>query len=375
MKKLGFIVLSLVLVCSINAQKIHRIIFADTNDSKIGEGVQVNVNNFLEFTLDVASGLGMENACESAKVFTGSSCSKTRLTDCINNFSCGPEDIVIFGYFGHGGRSKDDPSEFPQMCLGSNNPSDFVPLEDVKDALVRKGARFVFVTGDCCNNYASISKKRGTLAAGGPTTLTSSNSAVMKKLFGLKGSVTSSGCQKGEYSWINSITGGFFTNGFLEEFENYLDENPSEPNWNKLFEKVRSNVVAVSRERLKDQGNYVQTPIWKVETGGTPHIDEPKVKIDDGTIRSQLLKLVDKSVEQSIRKGRIPEVKNYFTPNCVIEIYGKGGETLLGVKNVDGYLRTITSSPFLNNFVIQYEEKDASGKIKLLRVHEIYVKN
>ena len=367
--------LAIMIACSINAQKIHRIIFADTNDSSIGEGVQVNVSNFLEFTLDVASGLGMENACESAKVFTGSSCNNSNLRTCISNFSCGSEDIVIFGYFGHGGRSKDDPSEFPQMCLGSNNPSDFVPLEDVKDALVRKGAKFVFVTGDCCNNYAGIGKKRGTLAAGGPTTLTSNNSVVMQKLFGIKGSVISSGCQKGEYSWINSITGGFFTNGFLEEFENYLDENPSEPDWNKLFEKVRSNVVAVSRERLKNQGNYVQTPIWRVDKIGSPIIKKPdSPKVDDGTIRSQLLKLVDKSMDQTARKGLIPDVKNYFTSDCVIEIYGKGGETLLGVKNIDGYLRTITASPFLNNFVIQHEEKDASGKIKLLRVHEIYVK-
>ena len=375
MKKLNVLLLCLLAACSVNAQKIHTIIFADTNDAKIGEGVQVNVNNFLEFTLDVASGLGMENAYEKAKVYYGNGCNNANLKSCISNFSCDSEDIVIFGYFGHGGRSKDDKSEFPQMCLGANNSSDFVPLEDVLDALKSK-ARFVFVTGDCCNNYAGISSKRGTLSAGGPTTLTSSNSAVMKKLFGMKGAVISSGCQKGEYSWINSITGGFFTNGFLEEFDNYLDENPSSPEWDKLFENVRKTVVEVSRERLKNQGGYVQTPIWRVDKTGAPKVDNRRPPIvNDGTIRSQLLKLVDKSVSEQTRKGRIPDVRSYFSSDCTIEIYGRGGETLLGVKGVDAYLRTISTSPYLNNFVIQKEDRDASGKITLLRIHEIYVKN
>ena len=323
----------------------------------------------------------MENSLESAKVYDGNSCSNSNLRSCLNNLSCGPKDIVFFGYFGHGARSTGDSSEFPQICLGSGDPSDFVPLEDVRDALMKKGARFVFVMGDCCNSYANIPKKRGTLSAAGPTTLSSSNSVVIRKLFGMKGAVISAGCKKGEYSWVNSISGGFFTNGFLDEFDNYLDADPANPDWNNLFEKVRSNVVSVSRERLKSQGNYVQTPIWRVDKEESPKIitdknrDDNKPIIDDGTIRSKLMLLINKSEEQVLRKSHISEVRRLFSQDCVVEIYGKDGETLLGVKKVDSYLRTITASPFLNNFIIRHEERDSSGKITLLRVHEIYLKN
>ena len=376
MKRFDLFIVVVLMTFDVWAQNIHTLIFADTNDAKIGEGVQQNVRIFTEFTFDVASALGWADALDGPHIYIGNDCSKAKLTSVLNNFSCGSDDIVIFGYFGHGVRSKDDQSEFPQMCLGSNISSDFVPLEDIKDYFVHAGARFVFVMGDCCNSYAGIGAKRGVLAAGGPTILSSDNALVIKKLFGMKGSVIASGSQKGEYSWINSVSGGFFTNGFLDELDKYLGDNPSNPDWNALFTNVQSNVVNYSRERLKDQGGYVQTPIWKVEEGGNPKIVERhRTIIDDGTIRSQLLKLVDKTVEDQHRIELIPNVRKHFASGAMVEIYGKDETTLLGVKTIDEYLQTIAVSPFLANFIIIKDVKDNSGKITKLSIHEIYVHN
>lgn len=377
MKKNIIVTLCLLVATVANAQKLHTIVFGDTNDAKIGAGVQVNVNNFLEYTLDLASELGMEKAYVSPKVFLGGQCNKANLKSAISGFSCSSEDIVIFGYFGHGGRDKSDVSEFPQMCLGSNNPSDFVPLEDVKDALVRKGAHFVFVTGDCCNNYASIGAKRGVLDAQGATVLSTDENEIAKKLFFMEGSVISAGCQKGEYSWVNSLSGGFFTNGYLEEWENYLAEKPANPDWNKLFANVRTNVVNYSREQLRNQGNYVQTPIYQVAKKGEPIIDDGKKKpiVDDGTIRTPLLTLVDKTVSPSVRMSRKTNVMNYFDSNCMVEVVGRNKTTLLDAKNIEEYLGRVSTSPYLNNFVIVNTEKNSAGRITKLVVHEIYVKD
>lgn len=360
-------------------QKIHTIIFGDTNDLKIGQGVQVNVNHFMEFTLDVASGLGLEQSY-TKQVYVGSMCSKNSLMTVLQNFQCGSNDIVLFGYFGHGGRDPKDVSEFPQMCLAERSTANFVPLEDVKNLLVRKGAAFVLVMGDCCNSYASIGAKFGTLSAQGPTVLTASNTEVMRKLFQMQGSVISSGCQKGEYSWVNSMSGGFFTNGFLEEFDKYTQMAPSNPNWDDLFARVRTNVLEFSRtQKLESDGKrWVQTPIYKVEKRGERRRveDNPRPDVvDDGTIRSKFLRLTDKSSSPASRIHYIEELKPLFTNDCEVEIVGSDHTTLLGVQQVEDYMSHAVASKYLNNFVVVKEYRNAGGKISRLVIHEIHVKN
>lgn len=359
-------------------QRIHTIIFGDTNDQAIGQGVQVNVNHFMEFTLDVASGLGMEQSY-TKQVYVGSMCSKSRLMQVLQNFQCASNDIVLFGYFGHGGRDPKDVSEFPQMCLAERYASNYVPLEDVKNLLVNKGAAFVLVMGDCCNNYASIGAKFGTISAQGPTVLTSSDTEVMRKLFQMRGAVIASGCQKGEYSWVNSLSGGFFTNGFLDEFDRYTQSAPSNPNWNDLFVNVRTNVLEFSRSQRLEHGGkrWVQTPIYRVEKRGEGRkvVDNPRRDVvDDGTIRSKLLTLIDKSVSPATRIQRIQGLRSLFTDDSQVQIVGSDHTTILGVETAEDYMSHAVTSKYLNNFVVVKEERSAMGQISRLVIHEIHVK-
>lgn len=364
-----------------NAQRIQAIIFADTNDSSIGQGVQVNRNNMKLFINELAAGLGMSESLMPIKVYDGYNCTNSNLKQVIKNFSCDSQDIVIFCYFGHGGRSYNDPSEFPQMCLGSNNQADFVPLEDVRDAIVKKGPRFCLVLGDCCNSYASgITKKRNVFNAAGNTNISLGEAETLQKLFmGFKGAIIGAGCKKGEYSWINSKYGGFFTSGFFYEFGNSLKKGDSD--WNKMFTNIQQSVLDLSKRApgVGDKG-YVQTPIFRIDPYKKTVVDTPKEKRDkvvdkpkikDG-IRSELVALADDKRSATSRINEISSVLRAFTSDAKIITVGRDLETTMSVESASEYLNRISTAFRLKNFNI-IEKKEKDSKICYLKIHEIYV--
>lgn len=369
------------------AQRIHAIIFADTNDASIGSGVQVNRNNMKLFINEVAAGLGMSEALEPIKIYDGYNCNNSNLKQVMKNFSCSSQDIVIFCYFGHGGRSYNDPSEFPQMCLGSSNESDFVPLEDVRDLLVKHGPRFCLVLGDCCNSYASsITKKRDVFNAAGNTNISLGEVEELRKLFfGFNGAIIGAGCKKGEYSWINSQYGGFFTGGFFYEFGNSLKSGNAD--WNTMFVNIRKSVVDLSKRApgVGDKG-YVQTPIFRIDPKSDSDDgkndrrdddrkkkdDNPKPKIKDG-VRTALIGLADDSRSATTRINAVSDVKNrYFTSNARVITLGRDLETQIREESISDYLDRISTAFRLKNFSI-IEQKESGGKISYLKIHEIYV--
>lgn len=377
MKRFLFILLAFASFALGNAQKLHTIIFADTNDPKIGKGQQIDVNLFLDFSATTASALGLIDpaSCPEPLVYTGFECNRTNLDKVLNDYTYEPNDIVLFGYFGHGARKSTDTSEFPRMCLASNKISDFFPLEDVKNTLLKKGAGFVFVIGDCCNNYIQMTKSRSVVNAQDPSVLNAKDVEFYKKLFLKKGSVIAAGCQKGEYSWTNSVDGSFFTNSLMNMLDAYIEENPSEPSWDILMQRVRNDVVEYSRKQLKNYGGYVQTPIYEITNGRKIQTDTTRTPIqDNGSIKNLLLILVDKKTSLATRISHRSSAINQFAQNAKVEILGRDGVTLFAVRSASDYINSISLSPTLVNFRIIDEQKDASGKISLLKLHEIYIK-
>lgn len=360
---------------SVFGQSIHFICFADTNDEKIGPGVSKNINLMINFVMTLATGLDMEEHLEPAIVMMGDDCNSKSLKSIISEFQCADDDIVIFSYLGHGGRGYNDISEFPQMCLGSSNQSDFVPLEYVKDAIVAKGPRFCLVLGDCCNNFSrSILPKENVLMAASEPTRMGINSKGLKKLFlETRGSIIASGCKKGEYSWVNSADGGFFTNGLLWEIDSYTSSERNLYDWNELLSRMSSRVVDFSRKALASQGNYVQTPIFRIDSKKAPRIPIKDVKIQDG-IRTALITIADASKSQEYRIRQYQSTLNSFfaSGDSMIDIVGQDQQTLVNYTTANEYLLRLATVDGLVNFTILEQQKDGNGKIQYLKLHEIY---
>lgn len=382
MKKKVLILSTLLLTCiSLNAQKIHFICFADTNDPKIGAGVKQNVNLMTYFVMQLATGLSLENDIEPLIIMQGNDCNSKNLHSVIEGFQCASEDIVIFSYLGHGARSTQDQSEFPQMCLGSSNQSQFVPLEYVKDALSQKGPKFLLVLGDCCNNYSdAVLPKSNTLVTAGPTRLSYSSSEALKSLFTkTTGYVISSGCKKGEYSWVNSYEGGFFTNGLLRGLDEYIESSRPSYTWNELLNGVRNWVVQFSRIALAGQGGYIQTPIYLVNSEPNP---KPKgggghSNSTSKDIRTALISICNQSSNAIERLNKCENtLSSYFASNdCIIDVVGLDQKTIVDHLSASDYLLRLATVNDLANFNIVDQQKNSFGKITYLKVHEIYREN
>lgn len=377
MKKLLLITAICLSSCiSVLGQSIHFICFADTNDEKIGKGVSKNVNLMMNFVMTLATGIDMEEHLQPAIVMMGDDCNSENLISIIQEFECSEDDIVIFSYLGHGGRGMKDTSDFPQMCLGSNDQDDFIPLEYVKDAIVQKGPRLCLVLGDCCNNYSSgiLPKENVLMVASAPTKLNITQTKGLKKLFlETSGSIMAAGCKKGEYSWVNSAEGGFFTNGLLWEIDSYTSSSRGSYDWNELLKQMRSRVVDFSRRALMFQGGYVQTPIFKVESRTVPKIPIKDVKIND-SIRTALIAVADASKSQEQRINQYQSIlSQYFSSSdSMIDIVGQDQHTLVGYTTAYDYLLRLATVDGLANFTILEQKKDENGKIQYLKLHEIY---
>lgn len=372
MKKMILILLLSVLTwTAAYGQSIHFICFADTNDDKIGKGVAKDVTLMLDFVMSLAEKLGMEENLKPAVVMMGDDCSPLRLKSVISDFNCDPKDIVIFYYSGHGIRSFSDTSEFPQMCLGSNTQKDYIPLEYVKDELERKGAaRLCLVIGDCCNNYSNavLSKDNTLTAASWPSH--KSNSEGLKKLFlEAKGTIIASSSKRGQYSWVNSTQGGFFTLGFLEELEEYTSDPGISHNWNELMRRTILRVERISRKTFKEKGGYIQTPIFRVEHP----VEIAPIRFDEGIYKA-LTEVSNQSLPQTHRIRYHEQVlKTFFaSDDCMVDVVGQDMRTIVDYRTASQYLLRVATVSSVSDFKILEQQKDASGKISYLKILEIH---
>ena len=267
MKNIVISILMLVGIClQIHSKTIHTIIFADTNDSSIGEGVKVNVAKITEWSQMVAAALQTEGYQHKVYTYSGNQCSKANLLNFLNGFNCSG-DIVIFFYGGHGGRSVNDTSKFPRMCLGSNSESQFVELSYLNDVLKQKNPQLQIIMADCCNSYydGSVPQSR-TMPMGNETRLMVYSPQRIKALFLNKtGSIISTGATKGEYGWINASNGGFFTYSFLESFNFSLNRDGEIPSWHTILNDTRDQTFEISQKAyLARRITKSQTPVFDI---------------------------------------------------------------------------------------------------------------
>lgn len=384
MKKVLLILAFMAMTFTSSAQKIHFICFADTDDATIGKGVSKSLNNMLDFVMTLSEKVDMEDDLMPSVVMMGDDCNSRNLVSVIRNFRCDSKDIVIFCYLGHGVRGVNDGSDFPQICLGSKNVSDFISLEYVKDALVSKGPRLCLVLGDCCNNYHSmaVAPQENVLVAASPVIGYGGSAKGLKKLFlDSTGSIIASASKRGEYAWVNK-SGGFFTNAFLHEMNVYTHATQSSCTWEGLLLRTRDRVVDVSTKALKDKGEYVQTPIYRIERHAKPYeAPEPPpapkitpVRIEQG-VRTALMTLADTSLPPGHRVVHYESIlKTFFASGqAMVDLVACDMQTLVDYSPASDYLlKLATINDMLTDVRVVEEVKDSDGRLKYLKVQEIY---
>jgi hypothetical protein len=234
--------------------KIHFILVANTEDTRIGSSVKKDVNNIYSEIKDVSTFLNLPlNYVE----ITGSKFGKASVETALNNLKPGSDDIVIFYYSGHGYSNDQQSSKlYPQFDLRQSRFEDItvatLNVADVYDKIKAKNARLNLIISDCCNSSLGTLKPEGKSFALTAKSLLSWDKSFCTNLFmKSRGSVLATAAKKGQYAYGNTDVGGYFTSNLITSMEKYLSKfQGTTPSWDKIIAEAQTTTVSLSMSNL-----------------------------------------------------------------------------------------------------------------------------
>ncbi len=377
----NYLLLTMLAFCAllpVKSQSLHAILFADTQDSKVGKCDLQDFNNIAVEVSTIASATNMQL---KRYYYKDNQCSSRNLSYVLSNLKTEKDDVIIFYYSGHGTRSQGDVSEFPQMCLGSHDQSAFYPLEKVLRQLLDQPARLKIVLGDCCNSYGyGVSPKNYQTSS--KTVLSKNPVSVYCNLFkNNQGFVISSGSQKGEMSAaLTSLDGrplgGAFTLSLLCTLQQFASNGMS-----ATWEEVMSNTRKSTFECRK------HTPVYAIDIKETPTnnasttYQEPQnTAQDDGSDEVEKITILAAIGNENLPietrvKVREKALKVLFnSPGTKVEVVASNGSTIVATETASDFVLRLCTTHNLINLVEVDKSEDSSGRYTYLKVHEIYKK-
>lgn len=365
--------IAMTLCASLEAQTFHAIIFADTKDASIGKSTMLDLNSVSNMLVEAQSSL--KGKMEFVYyVYPDKYCSPQNLRKVLDNLRCGSDDVVFFYYSGHGGRSMQDTSPYPQMSLGQHYEAQMISVEGVDRALARKNPRLRFVITDCCNSEDEFITPKLEISKGSSMVTTKKENNYEKLFMGKYGNVIITSSKAGETSSCNYQIGGFFTYCLLAVLENAIQQDVTD--WNKIINAAKNSTVEFSSDKMH--------PFGEVHLSATPPVAAQPEPVAPASVQEEiatqdvllpdLLQLVDTSIGASKRLDMVMPLlrKHFANGNVIVEALGKDGRTVVNQETAQEFLERLSTSFFLVNFNILSVERDASQKITSLRVHEVY---
>lgn len=235
--------------CSLQAQTLHMLIVADTADASIGSSTLADLQNMQNKAREIASNSGMKL---NMKVLKSPEFNGTTTLAAVQAINPGPNDTVFFYYSGHGYRTRESKTKWPNMYVKKPQPG--LEFSKVLEILDQKNPRLVIALGDLCNSFSDQSERSANLRAFAE--LQPSN---YKKLFvEFSGRVYASGSKPGQYSFAME-DGGAFTNQWLQALGTEL--RAEEPSWKRLM------AVATKPIRIGSPDQATQDPIFELKEG------------------------------------------------------------------------------------------------------------
>lgn len=396
-KTVLLIALSLIAPITVIGQTFHSIIFANTENRGIGASVSVDLKRMgLEMTT-IAKSIGY--TLKKYYYYGGpENFNYSNLDKVLQGLSCSSDDIVFFYYSGHGGRFIDEKTRFPEMCLFPNDedPASFYPLHDVYSRILKKKPRLTIVMGDLCNSLMKGSANNDNTASKGATILSKGTCDVYRNLFlNAKGGLIaassepkySSSCYIFEENGNWYHAGGYFTHSFLCVLQYFVTQN-EDVSWEALME----NTIDVTRELSKTDANgnsrRPQTPIFipdiasfqsNSDNSNIIAPPQPPQPSNDNEINQldnlsySLSMVCNKSIPKLDRIRNIPKTKNYFkNMQTKVQVIGFDNKTIVNTCSIESYLNYLSIAANMDQVVVLETEKDASGKVTYIKVHEIH---
>ena len=360
-----------------SAQKLHKIIFANTDDRKIGSSVKVDNDRAIE-EIDVIAGyIGYEVV---DYVYNSNRCTKQNLLSVLNGLSCSPQDIVFFYYSGHGvhpnGAMQD---KFPQMCMNTNIESLFVPVRQVEEILSRKAPRLRIIITDCCNDINSAVTVKSIMdGSRGATIMKGSVADNYRRLFvNAHGRVMATSSKIGQTSGCamnqdGSDAGGIYSCIFWDVLLKYCEETNA-PTWNAVIGTTRSEVAKFTHQEQMPDDALDVTGEGGSGSGVVPPAPAPTPNPANATT-SNLSQALAQLLSMPSVDARLAYTKtilqNCFRGNGIVVTVGRNLKTVVDYETADKFLRRIAMNQNIVRINVIKEETDGSGK-PYITVHEM----
>lgn len=378
-RHLALLFLLLSVMTNADAQVLHTIIFADTEDQNIGSSTK---EDYYQFGIEANTIAAATNMKMKTYYYKDDRCSHDNLVSLIDNLRTQPNDVILFYYSGHGGRSAQDQSEFPQMCLGSHYQSDFYPMEKLLMKLQRQPARLKIVIGDCCNSVGDFIRPKDYNDSKGPTVLSKSPVNFYQGLFDHnKGFVIVASSRKGEKSLCCTYNdgrpaGGVFTVSLLNALK-YFSKEGLNTTWNEVLKAAQATTYEMAKH----------TPVYAVDVkevaGDEPQDgqdsqepqntaqDDGSVDIDNITVLTAIANENNKTETRVKVMDKALEVI-FASPDTKVEIVGSNGSTIVATEKASDFvLRLATAHKLIKLAEVDYTT-NSRGQYTYLKVHEIY---
>ncbi len=332
------IVLSIVMIWAlplgVQAQTIHAIVFAATEDATIGRGTQQSFDMINKEVEQIASQTDMETILYYRTGQQFSVASLEKVYDRLKGYDLS-EDVVLFYFLGHGYKSR---SKYPTL-LFTNTRGDLteeeleevsVELNDISKKLTKYKARLTLVVGEACNDDFEHTDGQGN------DVTTMNRPAVMdkakyKKLFlYASGALLMSSSKSGQPSYISATKGGAFTQGFLKALGNQTrkgGEDITNISWSQVIREARQNTQLIARENKFEVQQTPQFTVNKKLRYFIPPPDEAAGKKKRYGFFTWLVALVaPNKVERSFNKAL--KGGNLLSLETILESKGEEGDKL-----------------------------------------------
>jgi len=251
--------------------KLILLVVANIKDTAIGPSCKKDMERTVETFTKLADFMKIKL---DYKTISGNDYNKENVEKELKNLSPSPNDIVVFYYSGHGFRKPKDNRRFPYIDLRPKPDRTYMVnslnMEDIYDAIKKKGARLNLVLSDCCNTEVEASNAIGTPVARKKGLLMTYNLENCRALFlnPKPVSILATAADAGQKASSNNEFGGFFSFFFKSSMENQLSFFKKNVSWESLLQDAKKQTI-IKAEHTYCEKPYIpeniceQYPVWK----------------------------------------------------------------------------------------------------------------
>jgi hypothetical protein len=358
----------------IQAQTIHAVLIADTNDVEIAKGSELSLSN-MENLVNL---LKRKKIVQQVYLYkcVGERFNKATIEQELNAVTCHPDDIILFFYAGHGFRTPQHKNKYPILSVGNDSNRDLsnkvgMVAQSVFEQLKTKKPKLLLMFIDACNDdgLSPASLSVNLIHSLGVTKPLVEER--YKKLFlEATGEIIVSSSLPHTPSWVDKSSGGLFGLGLHDALTHELYEGQSAANfWQTVLNTAKNSTVAYAYSRGK-----VQVPQFEGIINGqkiSSAMNKPE-NTNSNTLEKNLNSLFNGRGENyEDRKKIAAQLRSSFAAvgkdEVNVKIMSSSG---VGYQTLEKYIEELLLSATKRTIVVKEAKTDEQGKVKLLIVEE-----